>query len=59
MSDRERQTPYDLTYMCNIKNKINKTETDSETQRARGGLPEGKGAGGLGEKVKGLSSTNW
>ena len=31
--DRERQIPYDFTYMWNQKNKINKIETHSEIQR--------------------------
>ena len=31
--DRERQLPYDFTYMWNQKNKINKIETHSEIQR--------------------------
>ena len=33
-SDRERQKPYDTTYMWNLKNNTNqlyKTETDSQT----------------------------
>ena len=33
-SDRERQTPYDITYMWNLKNNTNqlyKTEIDSQT----------------------------
>ena len=34
-SDRERQIPYDITYICNLKygtnESIYKTETDSQT----------------------------
>ena len=29
---RKRQMPYDLTYMWNLVNKINKIETDSDTE---------------------------
>ena len=47
-SDRKRQL-YDVTYMWNLKNggneHIKKTETDSQTQKANLGLPNGKGRG--------------
>ena len=29
--ERERQTPYDVTYMWNLKYDTNETETDSQT----------------------------
>ena len=49
-SDRERQIPYDITYMWNLKYDTNeliyKTETDSQTQRTDVRLPRGKGRGG-------------
>ena len=32
-SDRERQMPYEFTYMLNPKNKISKTDTNSQMQR--------------------------
>ena len=46
--------PYDSTYMWNLietkqMNKQNTTETDSETQEANWGLPEGRGAGDISE----------
>ena len=31
---RKRQMPYDLTYMWNLVNKINKIETDSDTEKS-------------------------
>ena len=43
-SERERQTPYDITYMCSLKYDTNKpiqeTETDSQTQRIDLWLPK-------------------
>ena len=41
--------------------RTNKTNSDTETQiqRTNRCLPSGRGAGELGEKVKGLSSTDW
>ena len=48
-SERERQIPYDITYMWNLKYDTNeliyKTETDSETQRTDSWLPRGRGKG--------------
>ena len=48
-SDRERQIPYDITYMWNPKydtsEHIYKTETDSQTQKTNLWLPEGNGGG--------------
>ena len=45
-SERERQTPYDITYMWNLKYETNeliyKTETDSQTQRTDLWLPRGR-----------------
>ena len=62
-SDRERQTPYDFTYMWNLKNKkkTNKqnrnrlTDTENRLMVAR----VGEGWGNWVKKVKGLRSTNW
>ena len=44
--DRERQIPYDMTYMWNLENNtdefIYKTETDSQSQTTDLELPKGK-----------------
>ena len=50
---RERQIPYDITYMWNLKKNdtnevIYKTETDSQTQKTNLRLP--KGERGCGER---------
>ena len=46
-SKRWRQIPYDLTYICNLKNDISelvcKTKTDSQTLTTNLWLPKGKG----------------
>ena len=52
-SERERQTPYNITYMWNLKydgsELIYKGETDSHREQARGCQGEGwKGKEGLG-----------
>ena len=52
-SERERQIPYDITYMWNLKYDTNepiyKTETDSQTERTNPWLPRGAwGRDGLG-----------
>ena len=53
-SERERQIPYDITYMWNLKYGTNepiyKTETDSQTYRMDLWLPgcQGRGVGGRG-----------
>ena len=45
--ERERQIPYDITYMWNLKYDTNEpiceTETESWTQRTHWGLPKGRG----------------
>ena len=45
-SESERQIPYDITYMWNLKYDTNeliyKTETDSQTQKTNLRLPKGK-----------------
>lgn len=50
-ADRERQIPYDITYMLNLKYDTNgliyKTETDSQTWKTNLGLPKGKVGGGI------------
>ena len=55
-SDRERQIPYDFTYMWNLKkvNEYNKTETDSQIQRTNQWLPEGRKVEGGAKQVKGI-----
>ena len=46
-SERERQIPYNITYMWNIKYDANeliyKIETDSQTEKTNLWLPKGKG----------------
>ena len=48
-SERERQIPYDITYMCNLKYGTNKpiyrTKPDSETWVTDLWLPRGRGWG--------------
>ena len=48
-SDRERQIPYDITYMWNLKNDANElvynTEIDSQSRKTNLWLPKGKGVG--------------
>ena len=48
-SKRERQIPYDINYMCNLNygtnELINKTETDSQTERTNLWLPKGRQEG--------------
>ena len=50
-SERERQIPYNITYMWNLKYDTNepiyKTETDSQTQRTDWWLPRGRSGGGM------------
>ena len=61
MSDRERQIPYDITYMWNLKNSTNesihKTETDSRKQTF--GYRVGKGVGEGEIRSMGLTDTNY
>ena len=49
-SERERQIPYDITYIRNLKYDTNKllyeTEIDSQTWRTDLWLPRGRGNGG-------------
>ena len=49
-SERERQIPYDITWMWNLKYDTNElvyeTETDSQTERTGLWLPKGRGSGG-------------
>ena len=48
-SERERQIPYDITYMWNLKYDTNEpiyaTITDSQTKRTGFWLPKGRGTG--------------
>ena len=62
-SESERQIPYDITYMWNLKFDTNQhiyeTKTDSHTQRAQR-LESGRG--GVGEgwiESLGLADANW
>ena len=49
--ERERQIPYDVTYMWTLKYDTNELiyerETDSHTQRTNLWLPRGRGSGGM------------
>ena len=63
-SERERQIPYDITYMWNLKYDTNEliyeTETDSQTQKTDLQLPggeEGAGEGWIGSL--GLADANY
>ena len=60
-SERERQIPYDITYIQNLKYDTNEliyeTETDSQTQRTDLWLPGGLGEGRTGSL--GLADTNY
>ena len=62
MTERERQTPYDITYRWNLKYDTNELiyETDSQIQRYScqgGGRGEVDGEGGIGSL--GLADANW
>ena len=50
---RERQMPYDFTYMWNPMNKINKIETDSQIEDRLTAVRR-EGLGQLGEKGEGI-----
>ena len=58
-SDRERQIPYDFTYMWNLRNKANKTRQDSKIQRTDWWFPVGRGIGGWAEWRRGSKGTNF
>ena len=53
-SDRERQIPYDITYMWNLKYDANelvyKPGRNSQTLKTNLGLPKGKDLGGINEE---------
>ena len=62
-SEKERQTPYDITYMQTLKQGTNEpnheTETNSQTQRTDLWMPRGEGAevgqtGNLGQQMQTL-----
>ena len=61
-SVKERQIPYDFTYMWNLKNNINEKTRKRQTHRYRE-QTDGCERGGRLEvcvkKVKGLRSTDW
>ena len=50
-SDRERQIPYDITYICNLKygtnESIYKTETDSQGRENRPVIAKKSSGGGM------------
>ena len=49
-SERERQIPYDISYIWNLNDTnelIYKTETDSQTSKSNLRLPKGKVKGGI------------
>lgn len=48
-SDRERQTPYDFTYMHDVKNKINDQTKPKQSQRHRYQAGDRQREGGFGE----------
>ena len=59
---RERQMPFDFSYMCKVKNKINIQTKQKETHRHREQTDSSQIGGSLwgwAEKVKGLKSTDW
>ena len=62
-SERERQIPYDITYMWNLKYDTNepiyKTETDSQTEGTDLWLPRGTGGGGRMDWEFGISRGNY
>ena len=62
-SERERQTPYDITHMWNLKYDTNepiyKTETDSQSERTDLWLPRGRGVGEGRTGSLGLAGTNY
>ena len=62
-SERERQTPYDITYNWNLKYGTNepiyKTETDSQTWRTDLWLPKGRGRGVGWTGSLGLADANY
>ena len=58
---RERQTPYDFTYMGNLTNKTSNETNKANRHRYReptGSLPEGRGVVGGAKSVRKVSSTN-
>ena len=56
--DRERQTPYNFTYMLNLMNKINEQAEQKQTHRHRKHF-DGSQLEELVKKVKELRGTNW
>ena len=56
MSDRERQMPYDFTYMWNLENKINEQTKQQQTHKYRQQTDgcQMEGDWGLCEKVEGI-----
>ena len=60
-SERERQIPYDITYMWNLKYDTNKPiyKTDSQTYRTNLWLPKGWGVGEGWIREFGLADANY
>ena len=56
---RERQAPYDLTYVWNLKNNTNEQTKQKHTPRTGRWLPEGRGRLGDWGKEKGSTNTGW
>ena len=54
-SDRERQMPYDFTYMWNLKNKINEQADQKQTHRYREHFDGCQMKGGLKRCIKKIS----
>ena len=54
MLDRERQMPYDFTYMWDLKNKTNETETNSQIKKAKWWWSQHRQVGRQVEKMKGI-----
>ena len=52
-SNRERQMPYDFTYMWSLKNKINKTNKFIDTENILM-VDRWEGGWGMGKEVKGI-----
>ena len=61
-SDRERQIPYDITYMWNLKYDMNLSTRQKQTHRHREQTCSCQGGGGLGERTigsLGLADANY
>jgi len=63
VSQKERQTPYDITYLrnlrCDTNEPIYETETESRTQRRDWWLSRGRALGEGWSRSLGLADANW